>query len=143
MSINFTHEFYKKRGPRRKGYDVTISIIRSEREHPLVRFGFLVSSLDKIRSRPKYVQISNAIYSGPRIWFKFSDMPEGQCYSIQSNSNKRNMYVAMAMSGEEGQVIKTRWANNGYVLNYDATEELFYIEQLILDTLEDTEVKEK
>lgn len=128
MDIIFTHEFYKgKRGLKNPGFDVSITLAKTKGEYKRIRFGFRQSSFDKIPNAMKYVQVSNVIYSEPRIYFKFTPEPEGQCYSL-SVQGKTCRSTWISPTGKEADILR-KWVGDFYVLHYDVAMNLYYIEQ--------------
>lgn len=128
MDIIFTHDFYKGMGRHKNpGFDVSITLGKTNGEYKRIRFGFRQSAFDKIPNTVKYVQISNVIYSEPRIYFKFTPEPEGQCYTLITQGKAcRSMWISP--SGKEADILR-KWAGGIYALHYDVAMNLYYIEQ--------------
>lgn len=128
MKINFTHENYRQRGTGSRDYDVLITLNQSaDGKFRTVRFGFTSSALKIPNVDKKYVQVSNVSDYPTRIFFLFTDEPEGQHYKMQKQGGTSRAFC-MTPAGKEALILKRDWVSRKFDLRYDPENKCHFID---------------
>lgn len=126
MSLNWESSS-KKRGPRTRGYDVSVNVnkaglLASGEQRWAAVFRFSLEGLEKLAVNSGYMEY---VWEADRkrIYFRGSDNING--YKITSSNKGKNTYQIACAAIYPESLMKYKGV---YVLNFDKTEGYYYID---------------